>query len=207
MNMSGLQKFKLRLSPGLYAAYRKSLRVSPIRRTDIKVDGPFIFACLHRDMMPALVCVEPVGPVLLVSRSLDGDILTATLERRGFDFVRGSTGPEGGAAFHGLIQKLRAGKALGLAVDGPRGPFGAIHDGVLQLSRLTRSPIIPLRVEPGGHISLNSWDRTRIPRPFSRVAVTPGEPIVVPRQADAAEFSACADRLKAALLPEEVHHA
>lgn len=172
-----VQRLKFQLTPWIFRGLTASVRVE---RRQAPQPGPAtIFASLHRDMIPAIIGVAPYRPVLLVSRSDDGEILIRTLASRGYGFVRGSTGKEGGAAFRSLLSQLAAGRSIGIAVDGPRGPFGTIHDGVLRLARLSGATIVPVVATPGVHLSLKTWDRTIVPAPGSRLAITFGERITV----------------------------
>ncbi|MBK9303222.1 MAG: DUF374 domain-containing protein [bacterium] len=159
--------------------------------------GAVIFASLHRDMIPAALHVRPAAATLLVSQSRDGDILIRTLGPDGYGFVRGSTGKDGADALRSLLEVLRRGGAVGLAVDGPRGPFGTVHEGALLLARLSGAPVVPLRARPGRHLSLRTWDRTIVPLPWSTVRIEEGADVTVPREADAAACAGAADGLGA----------
>jgi len=195
-----LGQLKLRLAPPLYRMLSGSVRLAGHGTARRPGGRPVIFACLHRDMIPAIFHVRGAHPTLLVSRSPDGDILIRTLERDGYGFVRGSTGKQGGRAFRDLLLALEGGASLGLAVDGPRGPFGVVRDGVLQLSRRTGTPIVPLAVRCGRHLSLRNWDRTVLPLPFTCLDVVERDPVVVPPDASDAEVADIARRLAATLL-------
>jgi lysophospholipid acyltransferase (LPLAT)-like uncharacterized protein len=83
------------------------------------------------------------------------------------------------------LATLRQQCSVGIAVDGPKGPFGEVHEGVIQLSRRSQCPIVPLIVEPDRCWKLRNWDRTVVPRPFSQVTVREAEPLLVPADADA----------------------
>jgi len=196
---AGLQGLKRRLAPPLFRAYVGGLRLPPLDAPDRAV----IFACLHRDILPAIAYVRPTRPVLLVSRSSDGEILVDCLADRGFDVVRGSTGAQGGEAFRQLLAHLRAGRPLGLAVDGPRGPFAMVHEGVLQLARLGEVPIRPVIVRPGADLQLRNWDRTRLPLPFSRPRVRLGAPLPIARDATGEDLAATGEHLREILLGGE----
>jgi len=174
-----LQRIKLAATPWVYRGLTGSLRFRPPHVLEASPPAPAVFACLHRDMLLAIPFVAPARPALLVSRSDDGEILTRTLLREGFRVVRGSTGKEGGPAFRGLLDALAADVSVGIAVDGPRGPFGRIHEGVVRLAARSGAPIVPLVARPGRHLQLRTWDRTVIPAPFSRVGMTVGEPLRV----------------------------
>lgn len=195
-----LGRLKLWFAPPLYRLFSGSVRLAGGGTARRPGDRPVIFACLHRDIIPAILHVRGARPALLVSRSPDGDILIRTLRRDGYDFVRGSTGKEGQRAFRELLGALKGGTAVGIAVDGPRGPFGVVRDGVIQLSRLTGAPIVPLTRRSGRHLSLGNWDRTVLPLPFTRLAVDEGEALVVPPDAGEDQVADWARRLAASLL-------
>jgi hypothetical protein len=195
------QRLKLLLTPPAWRLLAATVRRTP--RAGTARDGAVIFACLHRDMIPAILHTRPARPALLVSRSSDGEILRRTLSREGFSFVRGSTGKEGSAAFLGLLAVLQAGGSVGLAVDGPRGPFGVVHDGVIRLARLAGVPIVPLRCRPGAHVALKTWDRTVVPAPLGRLVVTEAPDLSVDREAGAEDCAAAARLLAAALVGGE----
>jgi len=168
---------------------------------------PVIFACLHRDILPAIRFCRPAQPVLLVSRSPDGEILVRTLAREGFGFVRGSTGSGGRAGFVGLLRALRAGRHVGVAVDGPRGPFGTVHPGALQLARRSGASIVPLTWDGRGAVRLATWDRTRVPLPGARFALRAGEPLSVAADADEPQLAALREELARRLgVGREVDH-
>jgi len=195
-----LGRLKLWFAPVLYRLLSASVRLAGGGTGHRPDDRPVIFACLHRDMIASILHLRRARPALLVSRSPDGDILIRTLARDGYAFVRGSTGHRGGPAFRGLLDALRGGRSVGIAVDGPRGPFGVVHDGVLQLSRLTGAPIVPLAPRCGRQVALANWDRTVLPLPFTRIEVHEGDALTVPADADETGLAACGRRLAAALL-------
>ena len=174
-----LQGLKLILAPPAWTVLCKLVRLPTHSPESTPVDGPWIFACLHRDILPAIMYVRPAHPALMVSHSPDGDILVKTLGSRGYRFVRGATGEGGGRALVGLRRELENGHSVGVAVDGPKGPYGAIHDGVLHLARLTGAPIVPLRAFNRHALVLGTWDRTVVPLPLGGTVIREGEPLRV----------------------------
>ncbi|MCP4145780.1 MAG: DUF374 domain-containing protein [bacterium] len=139
--------------------------------------SPVIYASLHQDMIAALMHVSSTGATLLVSNSKDGDLLESILSGEGLKFIRGSTGQSGSLAVKRLVAELRSGNSIGLAVDGPKGPHGAIQEGVIAISRLSGCPIVPLTMVYSRKINLKNWDKTAVPIPFSKTVVTAGEKI------------------------------
>jgi lysophospholipid acyltransferase (LPLAT)-like uncharacterized protein len=177
-----LQGLKLLLAPVAWGFLRASWHMPLLTDRLPAADEPLILCCLHRDILPVIMHVRPVRPVLLVSNSPDGDILIRTLGRRNYSFVRGATGEGGVRAFQDLVRQVESGRSVGLAVDGPKGPYGQVHDGVLQLARLTGRPILPIVARPGRHRVLGTWDRTVVPWPFSGIDFAYGPLLRLARQ-------------------------
>lgn len=190
-----LQAVKLVVAPVAWRILRSTVRLAEFATPAGDGDLPAIFACLHRDILTAIMHVRPLRPTLLVSGSPDGDILVRALGRRHYGFVRGATGEEGKRAFVQLRRELDAGRSIGVAVDGPKGPFGVINEGVLQLSRLSGRPVIPLRAEASRQVTLNTWDHTMVPLLFSRVEMRRGAPVTVARDGGEAQLEAAREEL------------
>ncbi len=71
-----------------------------------------------------------------------------------------------------LKERLERGFHIGLAVDGPKGPRGAMRPGALYLATKTGRPVVSVRVRPKRAFRLkNRWDHYEIPFPFSRVTI------------------------------------
>ncbi len=178
-----LQWLKLTLAPGAWWFLKKTVDLRGSASDSSWGDHPVIFACLHRDIIPAIMFVRPWRPVLLVSSSPDGEILVKTLGEGEYRFVRGATGMDGGRALVLLRRELEAGHSLGLAVDGPEGPFGSIREGVLHLARMTGAPVVPLVARASRPLVLDTWDRTVVPVPFRRVEMEIGPTLRIPADA------------------------
>lgn len=183
-----LQRLKLVFAPLAWQGLRNSIRLAEFDPSSVAPNRALIFACLHRDILPAIIHVRSMRPTLLVSQSPDGDILIRTLGRKNYGFVRGATGENGQRAFVALRRELERGHCIGLAVDGPKGPFGAINEGVLQLSRLSGAAIVPLVADAGRHTVLNTWDRTVVPHPLARVSMHRGAELSLSRSATEADL-------------------
>jgi len=183
-----LQRWKLALAPVAWNILKSTISVGEFVRGTELGGGPIIFACLHRDILPAIIFVRSARPALLVSDSPDGDILVKTLGRRDYRFVRGATGGDGRRALVLLRRELEAGHSVGLAVDGPEGPFGSIRDGALHLARMTGAPVAPLLARANRPLVLNTWDRTVVPMPFRGVEMKMGPVLRIPQDAGEPEM-------------------
>ena len=55
----------------------------------------------------------------------------------------------------------------------------------IALAKLTGTPVLPVAFGAESKSALNSWDKTLLPRPFTRIAIVFGKPIEVERRAGA----------------------
>ncbi len=191
-----LQALKLAVTPFAWRVFCATVRLPEFQPGSADTGHPLIFACLHRDILLAIMHVRSMRPSLLVSQSPDGDILIRTLGEKDYGFVRGATGEDGKRAFSVLRRELEAGRSIGLAVDGPKGPYGMINEGVLQLSRLSGAPIVPLRGDARRCRVLDTWDRTVLPHMFSAVVMHRGADLTVPREAGEADLGTARQELE-----------
>ena len=97
--MSRWQGLKMAAAPLGWKVLRNTVSLHP--RGVPQEAEPAIYACLHRDILPAILFVRPVRPVLVVSHSPDGEIRVRALGERDYGFVRGATGEGGGLAIGG----------------------------------------------------------------------------------------------------------
>ena len=113
----------------------------------------------------------------MTSSNFDGEWIAKIIRRFGYFTARGSTSRGGKRALVQLRRDVEAGSPTAFTVDGPRGPALRVQPGAVWLASLTGNPILPFHVEADRYWSARSWDRTQVPKPFSRVAVAIGEPI------------------------------
>ncbi len=138
-----------------------------------------ILALWHGRILPATLYFRDRGVVAMTSQNFDGEWIARILHKFGFGTARGSSSRGGARALVQLRRDLGTGKPAAFTVDGPRGPARVVQPGVVFLAGATGHPIVPYHVEAGRYWTLNSWDRTQIPKPFSTVALVIGEPIRV----------------------------
>jgi lysophospholipid acyltransferase (LPLAT)-like uncharacterized protein len=149
-----------------------------------------IMAFWHGRILPATYYFRRRGIVVITSENFDGEWIAGIIERFGYGTARGSTSRGGRRALLQLTRDLAAGKPAGFTLDGPRGPARVAQPGAIWLAKATGHPVLPFHLEASRHWTLNSWDRTQIPKPFATVALVVGEPFTVPRDADEAALEA-----------------
>lgn len=145
------------------------------------------------------ICRRDPRMVVLTSASRDGALLAAFVGRFGVGAVRGSSSKRGAAALLQLTAEIERGTSVIITPDGPRGPRYTLGPGLIFLSQKKGAPILPLQVEYSRYWELKSWDRFRIPKPFSRVRMILHPFHHVPEDLDAPAFEAERLRLETVL--------
>ena len=117
---------------------------------------------------------------VLTSASKDGAIIAQTVGRFGLGSVRGSSSKRAAQAGAELVGCLQGGSDIGITPDGPRGPCYQLAMGPVRLAEITQAPVVAIHANYANCWQLRSWDRFRIPKPFSKVFVSFGAPTIVP---------------------------
>ncbi len=145
-----------------------------------------IMAFWHGRILPATYYFRRRGIIVMTSENFDGEWIAGIIERFGYGTARGSTSRGARKALPQLTRDMAAGKPAGFTVDGPRGPARVAQGGAVWLAKATGNPVLPFHLETSRHWTLNSWDRTQIPKPYATVSIAMGEPFDVPPDADEA---------------------
>jgi lysophospholipid acyltransferase (LPLAT)-like uncharacterized protein len=118
--------------------------------------------------------------VILASLSRDGDIQAAMLGRLGYRVERGSSSRGAARGLLSMARAMREGWEPAIAVDGPRGPREGVKQGIVALARYEDASIIPTMASCVSAWIVPSWDRTMIPKPFTRAVIEYAPPVRVP---------------------------
>ncbi len=147
----------------------------------LKAEGKnFIYAFWHGRQFLLFYNHRKSEVVIPASESRDGEIQAGILRRFGFGVVRGSSKRKGERALLGLVDGLRKGKTIALAVDGPRGPLYEVKQGVTYLAGKLDKVIIPVSSGAKRHWILEKiWDKYLLPVPFTKGVIVYGTPIIV----------------------------
>jgi hypothetical protein len=143
-----------------------------------------VMAFWHGRILPATYYFRRRGIVVITSENFDGEWIAGIIERFGYGTARGSTSRGSRKALLQLKRDMAAGKPAGFTIDGPRGPARVAQAGAVWLAKATGNPVLPFHLEADRYWTVNSWDRTQIPKPFATVAISMGEPFAVPADAD-----------------------
>ena len=140
----------------------------------VEKGGTVLLATFHQQFF-ALIrhfkTYKRFDPIIMISRSSDGDIISPVAQRTGWRVARGSSSRGGREAMAEMVDCLAGGSLGANIVDGPRGPMGRVKPGTVRIAQKTGAVIVPCVVMAESAWYINSWDRFMIPRPFSRVVI------------------------------------
>lgn len=143
----------------------------------LKASGnSWICAIWHGDELAIITFCRFYKVATMTSTSKDGELMDRVLHKLGMATARGSSTRGGVSALKGMIRLTKNGWSPVIPVDGPKGPYHKAKPGVFELSKLTKTPIIPVGVAASNSfVFKKSWNKAYIPLPFSKVALVWGE--------------------------------
>jgi len=188
-----------RLLGGMLSTARFSTEGDAGYRSEWAAGRPVIFILWHGRLVPLSFYHRTWNLVTLISASADGEHIARLVQRWGYDVVRGSSSRGGGPALRQLVRYVRDGRSIAVTPDGPRGPREKIKPGVMTAAQLTGCALLPVGAGSRSAWWFEGWDRFMVPRPFARIHIVYGDPIPVPRDADAAAIEALTIEAETAL--------
>ncbi|GAC1352461.1 MAG: lysophospholipid acyltransferase family protein [Polyangiales bacterium] len=158
----------------------RSLRLSVIDESGARESAlPWVLVFFHGTQVPLLAWRRRRRTAVLVSWSRDGSLQSRVMERASMHVIRGSSSRGGARGLCAMVRALRSGGLdAAFAVDGPRGPYGAVHPGAAACARKVGGLLVPIgSASHPSHILRGAWDRMALPLPFARAVVVIGEPL------------------------------
>jgi lysophospholipid acyltransferase (LPLAT)-like uncharacterized protein len=86
-------------------------------------------------------------------------------------------------ALNKMIQHLKDREIILITPDGPRGPRYVVKPGIIIAAKESAANIVPFHWEAGSFWRLNTWDKMMIPKPFSTISISFGDPIALTKDA------------------------
>lgn len=160
---------------------------------------PLILAFWHDCIFPATWVWRNLQIRVLSSDSFDGEYTGRIIRKFGFVKVRGSSSRGAVRALLGMRKQLEEGWAVAFTIDGPKGPRYVAKPGPVVLARATSVPMVAFHIAIDDGWVLKTWDRSIIPKPFSRAFMRISRKIQVPSEADDAHRDQYHAELQAAL--------
>lgn len=117
----------------------------------------------------------------LVSPSVDGEVPAMIATKLGARVIRGSSTHTGARALRDYYQLLVKDQVSPVITpDGPSGPRFRFKPGAILLAQISGRPMVPMAYA-ASRAWLVAWDKFVIPWPFTRIAISIGEPVRVER--------------------------
>lgn len=159
-------------------------------------DHPLIIAMWHGQglLLPYIRPRDDIKVAIMVAKHIDGDIVHETLDHFGMTTIRGAGAGRKGkdkggfAALRACMKALRDDTTVALTGDIPPGPARKSGLGLVTLSKLSGRAILPCAVVTSRYFKLKTWSGFTVNLPYSRMVMTGGDQIKVPRHATAAEL-------------------
>src|SRR5436853_5198240 len=159
-----------------------------------------IYTFWHNRVFLATYFWQRRGIVVMTSQSFDGEYIARFIQRFGYGAARGSSTRGAIGAVVEMVRLMRAGCPTAFTIDGPKGPRYEAKMGSVLLAKKTGFPILPFTITAKRFWEVkNSWDRSQIPKPFTRARVIIATPIYVAPEADDKALEARRAELQAAL--------
>jgi lysophospholipid acyltransferase (LPLAT)-like uncharacterized protein len=136
-----------------------------------------IFAVWHSGILQAFAFHALNRPYrrrwcVLATPSLDGRLAAALLGRFGAGVAMLASGVRGLDAAGDFVRRVQAGDWGITVADGPRGPREMVKRGVVRTANAADARVVAVGLAAGRGIRFRSWDRTHLPLPFARVAIS-----------------------------------
>ncbi len=166
-------------------------------------ERPLVLAFWHSCIFPAIYAWRGLGIRVMSSDSFDGEYTGRIIRKFGFVKVRGSSSKGAVRALLGMRRIIEQGWSVAFTIDGPRGPRYVAKPGPVVLARATGAPMVAFHIALERAWVLNTWDRSLIPKPFtrgllriSRKMYVPPESGEIDREHYHAELQAALDRVR-----------
>ena len=162
----------------LFKISSKTIVFKPINYP--KIDN-YIIALLHAHQCCLYTIKDRNRVHVMISNSKDGDIIAGATEVMGLKVIRGSKSKHGVSAAMKMIEVLKNGEIGAITIDGPRGPRGTVHKGIISIAKSANVPIIPIAYysPEWNFLKFNTWDEFRFPLGFCNTIVKFGDPIYI----------------------------
>jgi lysophospholipid acyltransferase (LPLAT)-like uncharacterized protein len=150
-----------------------------------------LYASWHRGLFFFVYFYRNLKFVVMASASKDGELAAQATKRFGWVPVRGSSSRRGSEALKEMKVLFEKGHRGGLVVDAPTGPPCVSKIGIIILAKRTGLPILPVMWYADRSWRIRSWDRSIIPKPFSKIVYLYGDDLLhVPTDASDEECEA-----------------
>ena len=162
-----------------------------------EINKNYIYALWHQNLIGSIFSHIGEHFTMVISESSDGELVSLTCKKFGHKPARGSSTRGGKKALLEMVRNINQGTPGAISVDGPTGPVYKVKLGIIEIAKITKTPILPLSPYSNSFWTLKkSWDQFRIPKPFSKIVVVIGTPIFIDEHSPRENFENYAQLIK-----------
>lgn len=141
--------------------------------SNISSDETLLIAMWHGDLL-----MQPLnyrafrkdGNIkVIVSEHKDGIIIRKVCNYLRVYDIQGSSSKGAVRVLRAALKEIKNGIDVAITPDGPRGPRFSVADGLVAISKKTKTRIIALNSIPTSYWQFNSWDKFVVPKPFGTI--------------------------------------
>jgi len=153
-------------------------------------DKKVVITTWHRCAIYLLLKYGFIHPMVLFSSSKDGDLLADFAKKLGVIPARGSSTRGGKEGSEQMVEFLNTGgRVVATVADGPQGPAFRAKPGLVRIAQKSGVVLMPMTWSANKvWMFVNAWDKTIIPKPFSKIVIYASEPCLIPEEAKDEEF-------------------
>lgn len=161
--------------------------------------GGYLLGIWHQNLLSGILAQTGLHYVVIVSRSKDAEPVAYTCRKLGHKVMRGSSrkgnvDKGGKAAKEEMIEVLKTGIPGSVTVDGPKGPDKVVKAGIIDMAKKSGTPLVAYASIPKSYWEFNSWDKFRLPKPFTKIVISYGDPLLVPADVSKEAFEELAKK-------------
>ncbi|HBT89665.1 lysophospholipid acyltransferase family protein [Desulfobacter sp.] len=188
------------------ATFRLKIENEKSWQSMLNGNQPVILVTWHQQFFSAIRHFKKYArynPGLMISRSRDGDLISAVARRSGWRTPRGSSSRGGKEAMAEMITHLNTHGFGAHILDGPTGPMGKVKPGIIKMALQTNALLVPFFIDSHQAWFFNSWDHFMIPKPFAKVRLRFLDPIHIYEKNGKKneDFEVLRERLETLMLP------
>lgn len=144
-----------------------------------------VLALWHEQLLMTLRMGRELPLSTVASRSKDGRMIGDVLGDLGFETVYGSARRDGkdkggSEVIRNLVESLGRGRVAAITVDGSIGPRREAKKGAAIVAMRAECDVVPVGVVADSYWEFNTWDKLKLPKPFTRITLCYGRPVFVP---------------------------
>jgi lysophospholipid acyltransferase (LPLAT)-like uncharacterized protein len=151
-----------------------------IQQHDINRLNGALFALWHNRLAFGMYVFRKYNNVFaLASSHTDGKLITSIIKSMNYGVIEGSTNRNPTGAVRAIIKLITTGNLVVVTPDGPRGPVYKVNSSITKIAKKYDKELIPVSCMATNYFELKSWDRMMIPKPFGKIVVTIGNPVML----------------------------